>query len=602
MTPHLKSNGTRDDTAHSSRLLTPGPIPRADPFTTLLEPPPTIYKICCIGAGYVGGPTSAVLATKLPHILITVVDTNASRIAAWNSSSLPIYEPSLSSHVFPARDGTPNSPHPPNLTFTTSMPSAIADADLILIAVNTPTKQTGLGAGQALDLSYVESATRLIAAHATRDAIIVEKSTVPCRTASAIRDILAANARPGLRFDVLSNPEFLAEGTAISDLLHPDRILIGSMMDARGLRAAAALVELYATWVPRERIITMNLWSSELAKIAANALLAQRISSINSLSAICEATGAEIDEVAYAVGLDKRIGPWMLKSSVGFGGSCFKKDIYNLVYLAESLNLPEVARYWRSVVDINEWQKERFVRRVVEGLYNSVSGKRVAVWGFAYKKNTGDTRESAAIAIVDALVRERAEVCVYDPRVREEQVWMELEEGKGEAEVRDVRECVRICGNAYDAARGAHAVVIVTEWDEFRVVEDVELEDEAVAVNGHGNQLHKDLVLNGNPHDHDSAKLNKKSSSTNDHTDDQHISLNSHSHNNTPSQRCPTPSKDLATIPTPNKPHVNWRLIATLMQKPMFVFDGRNIIDAAKLEQLGFRVECIGNARSGGRR
>jgi len=322
------------------------------------------------------------------------------------------------------------------------------------------------------------------------------------------------------------------------------------------------LADLYAHWVPRERIITMNLWSSELAKIAANALLAQRISSINALSAICEATGAEIDEVAYAVGLDRRIGPHMLKSSVGFGGSCYKKDLYNLVYLSESLNLPEVAAYWKSVVDINEWQKERFVRRVISCLYNTVMGKRIAIFGFAYKKNTGDTRESAAIAIVDKLVRERAEVAIHDPRVREEQIWMELEEGKSEVEIKEVRACVSVCGSPYEACRGAHAVVIVTEWDEFRVVDGLDGQD-----------------IDGGNHDWPPTQ--------------------SQAQVDTEETKATRKTKDTNQSSTPT---VNWRHIATLMSRPSFVFDGRNIIDAAALERLGFRVECIGNARSGGRR
>ncbi|KAB8337304.1 hypothetical protein FH972_021605 [Carpinus fangiana] len=366
-----------------------------------------VKKICCIGAGYVGGPTCAVIANKNPSIAVTVVDLNANRIAAWQSDNLPIYEPNLFETVTVPRDGIKGS-REPNLFFTTDVDKAIADADIIFLSVNTPTKVAGQGAGLALDIGYLEAATRTIARCATSDKIIVEKSTVPCRTAESLRDILAANGKPGVRFDVLSNPEFLAEGTTISDLLYPDRILIGSLMDVHGQRAAAALASVYAAWVPRARIITMNLWSSELSKISANALLAQRISSINALSAVCEATGANVSEIAYAVGLDKRIGPHMLKSSVGFGGSCFKKDVLGLVYLSESLHLPEVAAYWKAVVDINEWQKDRFTRRVISSLYNTLMNKRIAVFGFAYKKNTGDTRESAAISVVNHLVAERA--------------------------------------------------------------------------------------------------------------------------------------------------------------------------------------------------
>lgn len=555
-----------------------------------------ITNICCIGAGYVGGPTSAVLAIEHPSIKVTVADINTSRIAAWNSSQLPIYEPSLTSLVFPARDGTPattSSPaRPPNLTFTTDLNKAIEEADLILIAVNTPTKLHGQGAHRALDLGYVESAARRIAAVATSDKIVVEKSTVPVRTAAAIRDILAANARPGLRFDVLSNPEFLAEGTAVEDLLRPDRILIGSLNDARSQDAAAQLQALYAKWIPPQKIIMMNLWSSELAKIAANALLAQRISSINALSAICEATGAEIDEVAFAVGLDKRIGPHMLRASVGFGGSCYKKDIYNLVYLAESLNLHEVARYWRSVVDINEWQKDRFVKRIMECLYNTVMGKRIAILGFAYKKNTGDTRESAAIAIVNALVNERADVTIYDPRVRDEQIWMELEVGKGERETEKMRECVSICKDAYEACKGAHAVVIVTEWDEFRVVMEDGSRETGIEMFTNGTKEDDHMKENDMAPNGATKMANMKENDLTIHTNILNSARMSRQTND----------KQPLTPGPPTTTHLDWPHIAKLMSKPMFVFDGRNIIDAAALESLGFRVECIGNARSGGRR
>ena len=305
-----------------------------------------------------GGPTCAVIANKVSDIVVDVVDLNTKRIDAWNSPHLPIYEPGLNSMVETPRDGT--SQRSKNLFFSTDVKEAIAKADLIFLCVATPTKYTGSGAGRAADLVYVESATRMIAEASLDDKIVVEKSTVPCRTADSIREILSAVGKPGVNFDILSNPEFLAEGTAIKNLVEPDRLLIGSLTTDRGLRAAASLVDVYAAWVPRDRIVTMNLWSSEMAKLAANALLAQRISSINALSAICESTGADIDEVAYAVGLDKRIGPRMLKSSVGFGGSCFRKDVLNLVYIAQSLHLPEVAAYWEAVVDMNEYQNSAF--------------------------------------------------------------------------------------------------------------------------------------------------------------------------------------------------------------------------------------------------
>ena len=503
------------------------------------------------------------MANRVPRVAFTVVDINARRISAWNSDSLPIFEPDLADLVRLARNGMHNGERTPNLFFTTDVDRAVAEADIIFVSVNTPTKTTGLGAGSAFDLGFVEAATRKIADVSTSNKIVVEKSTVPCRTAESVRDILSANGRRGVRFDVVSNPEFLAEGTAISDLLHPDRVLIGSLSDEDGLRAASTLAELYAEWVPRERIITMNLWSSELAKIAANALLAQRISSVNSLSAICEATGAEIDEVSYAVGLDQRIGPKMLKSSVGFGGSCFKKDILSLVYLSESLHLPEVAAYWKSVVDINEWQKDRFTKRVIHCLYNTLVNKKVAVFGFAYKKNTGDTRESAAISIVNSLVAERARVSIYDPEVKEDQILHDLSVN-GCDDAHSVEDCVTVCNSAYEACVEAHAVVIVTEWDEFKTDGFTSFTTPPTTPNGI-----------------EAPTPDTSNCST------------------APQNRFEMSFAKTSQIPPDGKRRVDWSRIAQVMSRPAFVFDGRNVVDASKLEHLGFRVECLGNARSG---
>ncbi|KAL8648874.1 MAG: hypothetical protein Q9226_005811 [Calogaya cf. arnoldii] len=444
-------------------------------------PHKTVKKITCMGSGFVGGPTSAVIAYK-SNVEVTVVDINADRIAAWKSKSLPIYEPGLDEIVQAVSARVPPSQHhnsyEPNaasdnlarvrhakLFFSTDVDQAIADADLIFVCVNTPTKTHGVGKGSAADLDFVEAATRTIARVATQDKIVVEKSTVPCRTAQSIREILAANAHPGVRFDVLNNPEFLAEGTAIRDLLNPDRIIIGSMATPAGYRAAATLAEIYEQWVPRERIITMNLWSSELSKLAANAMLAQRISSVNALSAICEATGADVDEVSYACGLDSRIGPQMLKAGPGFGGSCFQKDIFNIVYLSESLHLYEIADYWRAVINMNEHQKQRFTKRIIACLYNNLAGKKLAVLGFAFKKNTSDTRESPAITLVSNFVVERARVAIYDPRVQEDQVWRELVNNGSDAEM--LKRNVSVCRTAYEACMGADAVVVMTEWDEL---------------------------------------------------------------------------------------------------------------------------------------
>lgn len=413
-------------------------------------------NICCIGAGYVGGPTMAMIALKAPDIRVTVVDMNAARIAAWNQGNLPIYEPGLDEVVKQARGR--------NLFFSTDVAGNIKAADIIFVAVNTPTKTYGVGAGRAADLRYVESVARTIAEHATSDKIIVEKSTIPVRTAESIKAIVSANGN-GVKFQVLSNPEFLAEGTAIKDLENPDRVLIGGERTPEGEKAIAALVGIYARWVPKERIITTNLWSSELSKLVANAFLAQRISSINSISALCEETGADIDEVAHAIGKDSRIGPKFLKASVGFGGSCFQKDILNLTYLCESFGLPEVAAYWQGVVGMNDWQKHRFAARIVRELFNTVADKKIAVLGFAFKKDTNDTRESAAINVCRDLLSEHANVCVYDPKVSADDIAADVL-GKGQANPR-----LTVAKDAYAACAGAHAVAIVTEWDEFKTLD-----------------------------------------------------------------------------------------------------------------------------------
>lgn len=464
--------------------------------------PVKVTKICCIGAGYVGGPTCAVIALKCPDIEVTIVDLNKARIDAWNSEDfdLPIYEPGLEEVVRQCRGR--------NLFFSTDVDKGILEADLIFVSVNTPTKKSGVGAGFAADLNFVELATRRIAAVATSSKIVVEKSTVPCRTAESMRTILEANSKPGCRFDILSNPEFLAEGTAIADLFSPDRVLIGSLQTTEGKDACQALTDVYSHWVPTERILRVGLWSSELSKLAANAMLAQRISSINALSAICEATGANIDEVANAVGKDSRVGPKFLRASVGFGGSCFQKDILNLVYLSESLHLPEVAAYWRQVVEMNEYQKRRFSKRVVDTLFNTITGKKIAVLGFAFKADTGDTRESAAITLIKNFQAERALVTIYDPQVPHSQIWSDLMEASPGVPLETIKRQVSIANSALEACREAEAVVIATEWKEFRTIDWAE-------------------VYNG-------------------------------------------------------------------MTKPAFVFDGRILVDAEKLKEIGFKVTVIG--------
>ncbi|XP_037070473.1 UDP-glucose 6-dehydrogenase-like [Pollicipes pollicipes] len=421
----------------------------------------TVTTIGCIGAGYVGGPTCAVIALKCPDIRVHVVDMNAARVAQWNSDKLPVFEPGLDDIVKECRGR--------NLFFSTDVDAAIEEADLLFISVNTPTKTYGHGKGRAADLKYVESVARNIAKVARGNKIVVEKSTVPVKSAQSIADILKANRTSQNKFQVLSNPEFLAEGTAVRDLLCPDRILIGGEDSADGWRAIQTLCSIYRRWIPAERIITMNTWSSELSKLVANAFLAQRISAINAVSAVCEATGADVSEVARAVGQDGRIGPHFLQASVGFGGSCFQKDILNLVYICESLNLPEVAEFWLNVVSINDYQKQRFAKRIVNCLFNTVAGKRIAILGFAFKKNTGDTRESAAIYVSAHLLEEGARLTVYDPKVDPDQVIRDLRHVTGQPEA--VRDQVEVCADPYEAARGAHALVICTEWDVFQTLD-----------------------------------------------------------------------------------------------------------------------------------
>ncbi len=414
-------------------------------------------KICCLGAGYVGGPTMAMIASKCPEIQVTVCDLNEARIAAWNSNSLPIYEPGLEEIVTLARGR--------NLFFSTNVNEAIRAADIIFVCVGTPTKTYGAGAGRAADLRFIELAARTIAELSDGPKIVVEKSTIPVKTAEALKTVLAANS-PNGKFQILSNPEFLAEGTAMADLENPDRILIGGETTPDGQAAMETLVSIYARWIPGERILTTNLWSSELSKLVANAFLAQRISSINAVSALCERTGADIDEVARAIGTDSRIGPKFLKASVGFGGSCFQKDVLNLTYLCEHFGLPEVAAYWDQVIKMNDWQKTRFARHIVATLFNTVSGKKIAVYGFAFKKDTNDTRESAAIYVVRDLLMEQANVVVHDPQVPLSKIREELAYLGVPTETLDRQ--LTFSADAITAADKAHGIAILTEWDQFR--------------------------------------------------------------------------------------------------------------------------------------
>ena len=421
----------------------------------------SISTICCIGAGYVGGPTMSVIAQKNPSIKVTVVDVNQARIDAWNSDDLdklPIFEPGLDAVIVEARGR--------NLFFSTNVDSAIGEADMIFISVNTPTKTYGAGKGMAADLQYVELCARQIAKIATTDKIVVEKSTLPVKTAQAIKDILE-NTGTGVNFEILSNPEFLAEGTAIQDLEAPDRVLIGGDQTENGLKAIQNLVDIYATWVPKDQIITTNLWSSELSKLTANAFLAQRVSSINALTELCESTGANIDDVAKAIGTDSRIGPKFLKASVGFGGSCFQKDILNLVYICKSLGLDEAADYWEQVIIMNNHQRSRFAKQIVTSLYGTVAGKKIGFLGWAFKKDTNDTRESAAIYIADNLIEEQAQIQVFDPKVTATQMYSDLNALNSRTELKNSK-FLEVHDTPYKALKGTHAIAVITEWDEFK--------------------------------------------------------------------------------------------------------------------------------------
>lgn len=460
-----------------------------------------ITKICCIGAGYVGGPTMAVIAQKCPQIQVNVVDLNVERILAWNdenTDNIPIYEPGLSEIVAEARGR--------NLFFSTEVDKAIDEAQIIFISVNTPTKTYGKGKGMAADLKYIELCARQIARVAKNDKIVVEKSTLPVRTAEAIKSILDSTGN-GVQFQILSNPEFLAEGTAVQDLLDPDRILIGGDTSVQGQEAIQALVDVYSNWVSPEKILTTNVWSSELSKLTANAFLAQRISSINAMSELCEKTGADVNEVAKAIGMDSRIGPKFLKASVGFGGSCFQKDILNLVYIAKSYGLNEVADYWEQVIIMNDHQKRRFSNNIVQTLYNTVADKKIAFLGWAFKKDTNDTRESAAIYVADDLINEQAKIVVYDPKVSRNKILADLDYLETRTSEKNANSVITF-DDPYSSCEKAHAVAILTEWDEFV--------------------------------------------------------------------------------------QYDWQKIYDNMQKPAFIFDGRNILNKAELEKIGFVYQGIG--------
>ncbi|KAI1109111.1 nucleotide sugar dehydrogenase [Nemania sp. NC0429] len=629
-----------------------------------------VRNICFIGAGYVGGPTAAVMAYHNPQIRVTVVDRDTARIRRWNSRHLPIYEPELRPIVRIARDGgrafafsnsagsgsdadadtwdmstsisseggcglvrcdgqeqaqvqeqvaeTKEVPaRAPNLFFCSAEGEGearrcIAEADVVFIAVNTPTKACGVGAGCAMDLTAFEAAAREVVRHARAGAVIVEKSTVPCRTAELVREMIAVH-RPGARFEILSNPEFLAAGTAVHDLLHPDRVLIGSSKTPSGGRAAGALADLYAAWVPRARIITVGTWSSELSKLVANAMLAQRVSSINSVSAICEATGAEIDEVATAIGSDARIGDRFLKAGVGFGGSCFKKDVLSLVYLAESLGLGDVAEYWRQVVTMNEHQRDRFSRRVVRCLNNTLVGKKVAFLGFGFKANTSDMRESPTLGIIRTLLDERPrEMAVFDPRCDPAVVRREIDamlrtrsqktgDGEGGGDERSV---VVVYSDVYEACAGSHAVLITTECDEFRNAKCPPVSPFTDRYNKPGEHVDPRPFARSKPSETDILALHKflllESPPVPMPAREEEDPLQRY-------QAEPCCAEDCAECEFasasqegdgghrhPAGEMVDWHRISYHMETPKWLFDGKGVVDAEAMAKLGVRVERVG--------
>ncbi|CEJ54892.1 Putative UDP-glucose 6-dehydrogenase [Penicillium brasilianum] len=561
----------------------------ADSDTESKVQPKSIRSICCVGAGYVGGPTAAVLALKNPLIKVTVVDRDDRRIRRWNSRHLPIYEPGLAEVVRTARDGlgdasqlqhmsTMEDVREPNLFFSTDVSRCISEADAVLIAVNTPTKMRGTGKGCATDMTSFEAVAGEVVRHARDGTIIVEKSTVPCRTAQMIQEMIRIQ-RPGAHFEILSNPEFLAAGTAVQDLLRPDRIIIGSATTPEGLSAAEALAKVYASWIERSKIITTNVWSSELAKLVANSMLAQRLSSINSISALCEVTGAEINEVSAAIGADTRLGSKFLRAGIGFGGSCFKKDVLSLVYLAESLGLQEVGEYWRQVVEMNEYQRNRFTSRVIKRLNSTLVTKKICVLGYAFKKNTSDTREAPALEIIKTLLDENPrEIAIFDPCCNPVVIENEIRslQDYGPPLLSDDGGSIKVYSDAYAACAGSNAILLVTEFDEFM--------NFPIPSSGAFTRV-KSLVETKSA----DSEINE---STKPHFNDEPDCAA-----NCPDCQSGTGYGDSSADTTDISPkqQLDWKRISSEMQSPKWLFDGRCVIDVPKMESLGIRVEAIGS-------
>ncbi|KXX75535.1 UDP-glucose 6-dehydrogenase [Madurella mycetomatis] len=564
---------------------------------------PAVKRICFVGAGFVGGPTAAVFAYHNPEIVVNVVDLNEQRIAAWNSAHLPIHEDGLLKVVRITRDGTRDAivflagltrpvelrARKPNLVFSTKVIEAIGEADIVFICVNTPTKTQGFGAGSMVDVSAVESAARTVARHAKQGAIVVEKSTVPCGTAQMIQDILR-HCRADASFEVLSNPEFLAEGTAVENLMHPDRILIGSAQSLAGLQAAAALRDIYAAWVPADRIVTVNTFSSELSKLVANTMLAQRISSINAVSAMCEeiGLGADVDDVSLAIGKDTRLGPRFLQAGVGFGGSCFEKDILSLAYLARTMHLDVVADYWLAILRINEDQRQRYARNVVRELNGTLRGKKIAVLGFAFKDGTNDTRNSIAVHIVRDLAAEMPrEIAIFDPGCAPADILDEAQRvGLSSTEL----ERVKVCPSWRECVQDANAACILTQWKQFRgrqlggagCTAGKAVKDSGRALGGRawgpGVSEMSILALE------DLARQEFAAVS-----DDPLGRLR-------PLRPCPEDCTRCEPIHGSSHAEeaVDWAEVAGMMREPRWVFDGRNVVNQLELQGLGFRVRGIG--------
>ena len=559
------------------------------------------------------------MALHNPSVRVTVVDRDEKRIQAWKGGHLPIKEPGLAEIVRVARDGaigsaldsiaTAYDPEDnrasqgeatrlPNLFFSTACTETIASADMILISVNTPTKRRGRGAGRATDMTALEGATRDIAAHARPGTILVEKSTVPCKTGQLIKDILEAH-RPGVVFPVLSNPEFLSEGTAVRDLMDPDRIIIGCETSISGHRAAAALVNLYASWVPRSKIVPINIWSSELCKLVANAMLAQRISSINSVSALCERTGANVSEIAKAVGMDARIGPQFLKAGLGFGGSCFRKDIASLTYLAESLGLPEVAVYWQQVLIINQWQRDRFAASIITRLNNSLRGKKITILGYAFKKNTGDARESPALDVIRLLLDEDPRsIAIFDPLCSEADIRTELQVLQADYPVLKPEGPVEMYSDPYAACSDSDAVLVLTDWDMFKNTKpDTTIKSSAESECSFDAVAPASILKIRQPHDNATAPPTPPETPNIPYLSSRSVT------GMLPEPACPidcaecnetnrSTSFAALDISTP----LDWSKISRLIKEPRWVFDGRGLLDHNAMTEIGFRLETLGRA------